>query len=147
MARRAPLAGSDGPSESGPRTAWHTATSAFPIHRSPGVRSVRTFARLSLGRPVTGCHNTRSQWRRGRSHRPLPSCRARPRGAIYRGRRLLLGYGTFLNLAPFEFGQVGGLYLATLFIVWQVINFLAFRALPTMPIVGGGVLAVAGSAI
>jgi hypothetical protein len=63
------------------------------------------------------------------------------------GAGLLLGYGTFLNLAPFEFGKVVGLYLATLFIVWQVINFLAFRALPTMPIVGGGVLAVAGSAI
>src|SRR5256885_1495400 len=32
------------------------------------------------------------------------------------------GYGFFLNLAPIEFGQVVGLYIATLFVVWQVID-------------------------
>jgi hypothetical protein len=63
------------------------------------------------------------------------------------GAGLLFGYGTFLNLAPFEFGQVVGLYLATLFVVWQVTNFLAFRALPTLPIVVGGALVIAGGAI
>jgi small multidrug resistance family-3 protein len=63
------------------------------------------------------------------------------------GAALLLGYGTFVNLAPLEFGQVAGLYIATLFIVWQVINFAAFRALPTVPIVLGGSLIVAGGAI
>ena len=63
------------------------------------------------------------------------------------GAALLLGYGTFLNLAPLEFGQVVGLYLATLFIVWQVINFFAFRALPTVPIMVGGSLVIAGGAI
>lgn len=39
-----------------------------------------------------------------------------------------------------EFGQVVGLYIATLFIVWQAINYIVFRPLPTMPIVLGGVL-------
>lgn len=63
------------------------------------------------------------------------------------GAALLFGYGTFLNLAPLEFGQVVGLYLATLFVVWQVINFLAFRALPTVPILLGGSLVIAGGAI
>jgi hypothetical protein len=63
------------------------------------------------------------------------------------GAALLFGYGTFLNLAPLEFGQVVGLYLATLFVVWQVINFLAFRALPTLPIIVGGALLIAGGAI
>jgi hypothetical protein len=63
------------------------------------------------------------------------------------GAALLLGYGTFLNLAPLEFGQVVGIYIATLFIVWQLINFIAFRTLPTMPIVVGGGLVVAGGAI
>ena len=63
------------------------------------------------------------------------------------GAALLLGYGTFLNLAPLEFGQVVGLYLATLFIVWQVINFLAVRAMPTVPIIVGGSLVIAGGAI
>jgi hypothetical protein len=63
------------------------------------------------------------------------------------GAVLLLGYGSTLNLAPFDFGRVVGLYIATLFVVWQVINFVAFRALPTMPIVIGGSLVIAGGVI
>jgi hypothetical protein len=63
------------------------------------------------------------------------------------GAALLFGYGTFLNLAPLEFGRVVGLYLATLFVVWQVINFVAFKAVPTLPILVGGALVVAGGAI
>jgi hypothetical protein len=63
------------------------------------------------------------------------------------GAALLFGYGSFLNLAPIEFGRVVGLYIATLFVVWQVINFIAFRTLPTMPILAGGVLVIAGGAI
>lgn len=68
-------------------------------------------------------------------------------GLFLVGAALLFGYGTFLNLAPLQFGQVVGLYLATLFVVWQVINFVAFRALPTLPIVLGGLLVIAGGAI
>jgi hypothetical protein len=36
---------------------------------------------------------------------------------------LLFGYGFFLNLAPVEFEKVVGLYIATLFIVWQIISY------------------------
>lgn len=63
------------------------------------------------------------------------------------GAVLLAGYGTFLNLAPLEFGQVVGLYIATLFVMWQLINFLFFRSLPTVPILAGGVLIVTGGLI
>jgi small multidrug resistance family-3 protein len=63
------------------------------------------------------------------------------------GAVLLAGYGTFLNLAPLEFGQVVGLYIATLFVMWQIINFLFFRSLPTIPILTGGLLIVAGGLI
>ena len=63
------------------------------------------------------------------------------------GAALLLGYGSFLNLAPLEFGRVVGLYIATLFVVWQVINFLAFRSLPNLPILVGGTLIIAGGAV
>jgi small multidrug resistance family-3 protein len=38
---------------------------------------------------------------------------------VLTGAALLLGYGVSLNLAPLEFRQVVGLYIATLFIVWQ----------------------------
>jgi drug/metabolite transporter (DMT)-like permease len=60
---------------------------------------------------------------------------------------LLFGYGLFLNLAPLEFGRVVGLYIATLFVVWQVINYFAFRTLPNLPILVGGALIIAGGAI
>ena len=63
------------------------------------------------------------------------------------GAGLLAGYGTFLNLAPLEFGQVVGLYIATLFVMWQVITFIAFRTLPTLPVMLGGALIVSGGLI
>ena len=68
-------------------------------------------------------------------------------GLFLLGAMLLFGYGTFLNLAPLEFGEVVGLYIATLFVIWQTINFAFFRTLPTAPILIGGVLIVAGGAI
>jgi len=71
-----------------------------------------------------------------------------PRVALFiAGAVLLFGYGSFLNLAPLEFGRVVGLYLATLFVIWQLINFIAFRTLPTVPILVGGGLVIAGGAI
>jgi hypothetical protein len=60
---------------------------------------------------------------------------------------LLFGYGLFLNLAPLEFGRVVGLYIATLFVVWQVINYLAFRTLPNLPILVGGAFILTGGTI
>ena len=68
-------------------------------------------------------------------------------GLFLGGAALLFGYGTFLNLAPVEFGRVVGLYIATLFVVWQLINFIAFRTLPTLPIAVGGALIIAGGAV
>jgi len=56
----------------------------------------------------------------------------------------LLGYGTSLNLAPVEFRHVVGLYIATLFVIWQLINFIFFRTLPNLPIFVGGTLIVIG---
>src|ERR1019366_2097733 len=63
------------------------------------------------------------------------------------GAALLFGYGLMLNLAPLEFGRVVGIYVATLFIVWQAVNFIAFQSLPSLPILVGGTLIVAGGAI
>lgn len=68
-------------------------------------------------------------------------------GLFLAGGALLLGYGLLLNLAPLDFGRVVGLYIAMLFVVWQVINFVAFRALPTMPTLVGGALVIAGGVI
>jgi hypothetical protein len=63
------------------------------------------------------------------------------------GAALLFGYGLTLNLAPLEFGRVVGLYIATLFVVWQIVNFISFRSLPTLPILVGGVMIVAGGLV
>jgi len=63
------------------------------------------------------------------------------------GAVLLFGYVFSLNLAPLEFRQVVGLYIATLFVIWQVINFAFFQTLPNLPILVGGTLIVAGGLI
>jgi len=63
------------------------------------------------------------------------------------GGALVFGYGTFLNLAPLEFREVVGLYIATLFIMWQVINFVFFRTLPNLPVLIGGAMIVMGGVI
>lgn len=68
-------------------------------------------------------------------------------GLFFIGAILLFGYGSFLNLAPVQFGRVVGLYIATLFVIWQIINFVAFRSAPTVPILVGGAFVVAGGAI
>ena len=63
------------------------------------------------------------------------------------GAILLFGYGFALNTAPLEFHKVVGIYIATLFIVWQIISFLVFRSVPTVPVLIGGSLIVAGGLI
>ena len=68
-------------------------------------------------------------------------------GLFLGGAMLLLSYGTFLNLAPLDFGRVIGLYLATLFVIWQGISFVFFHTLPSLPTYVGGSLVVAGGLI
>jgi len=63
------------------------------------------------------------------------------------GMLLLFGYGLFLNLAPVEFGKVVGLYIATLFIVWQIITYITFKSVPSLPVIIGGTLVVAGGLV
>ena len=71
-----------------------------------------------------------------------------PRSGLFlAGALLLFGYGVSLNLAPIEFNRVVGLYIATLFIMWQVVNLIMFRSPPGMPILLGGALIVAGGLI
>ncbi len=68
-------------------------------------------------------------------------------GTMMAGAVLLFGYGLAVNLAPLEFGQVVGLYIATLFVVWQVINLIVFRTFPNVAIAVGGTLIIAGGLI
>lgn len=63
------------------------------------------------------------------------------------GAVLVFGYALTLNLAPIEFHKVVGIYIATLFVIWQVISFIAFRSRPDLPILIGGGLIVTGGLI
>lgn len=56
-------------------------------------------------------------------------------------------YGTSLNLAPVDFAQVTGIYIAMLFVMFQIANYLFFKTLPSVPVVVGGVLIVAGGLV
>ncbi len=68
-------------------------------------------------------------------------------GLFLLGALALTLYGTSLNLAPVEFAQVTGIYIATLFVVFQIVNYLFFHALPTRSVFTGGSLIVAGGLI
>jgi drug/metabolite transporter (DMT)-like permease len=60
---------------------------------------------------------------------------------------LLTMYGMFLNLAPVDFATVTGVYLASLFITFQIVNYLFFRQTPGPGVLVGGTFIVAGAAI
>jgi hypothetical protein len=70
------------------------------------------------------------------------------RGGLFAaGALLLFGYGVSLNLAPIEFNRVVGLYIATLFVVWQFVNLTVLRTFPELPVLAGGSLIIAGGLI
>jgi len=77
-------------------------------------------------------------------HNPSPIMRT---GLFVIGGLLLTLYGTSLNLAPVEFAAVTGMYIATLFVVFQITNYAFFRTLPTPAVVVGGTLIVTGGLI
>src|SRR3984885_541062 len=71
-----------------------------------------------------------------------------PRSGLFlAGAVLLFGYGVSLNLAPIEFNRVVGLYIATLFVMWQIVNLIVFRSPPGMPVLLGGILIIVGGLI
>jgi drug/metabolite transporter (DMT)-like permease len=68
--------------------------------------------------------------------------------ALFAGATALLGmYGALLNLAPVEFAEATGIYLASLFVAFQAVNFIFFRTNPTPSVLLGGAFIVTGAAI
>jgi hypothetical protein len=68
--------------------------------------------------------------------------------ALLAGATALLGlYGAFLNLAPVEFAEATGIYIASLFVAFQCVNFAFFRQVPTTGVLVGGAFIIAGAAI
>ena len=60
---------------------------------------------------------------------------------------LLAMYGAFLNLAPVEFAEATGIYLASLFLAFQAVNYFFFKHIPSLGVLLGGTLIIAGAAI
>src|SRR6516162_3923052 len=60
---------------------------------------------------------------------------------------LLALYGTSLNLAPVEFAEATGIYIASLFVAFQVVNYVFFHQRPSPAVLVGGALIVAGAVV
>ncbi|OYV50117.1 MAG: hypothetical protein B7Z77_06455 [Acidocella sp. 20-58-15] len=60
------------------------------------------------------------------------------------GTAVLFAYGITVNLPPWDFGRLLGVYVALFFVVAQVINLLAFGMKPGLPIYAGGALIISG---
>ena len=68
-------------------------------------------------------------------------------GLFLLGGTLLTLYGTSLNLAPVDFAAVTGLYVAMVFVMFQIVNYSMFRIAPSAGVLVGGSLIVAGGLI
>ena len=60
------------------------------------------------------------------------------------GAAVLTAYGTLVNLPGWDFGRVLGAYVAVFFVTAQLVNAVAFARPPTLPVLSGGVLIIAG---
>jgi len=66
---------------------------------------------------------------------------------LFAGGAILFGYGCVVNAPPWQFGRVIGVYVVFFFLVAQAIAWLGFHEKPTMPLVVGGGLIVAGGLV
>ncbi|HUL06972.1 MAG TPA: hypothetical protein VLV76_11610 [Candidatus Acidoferrum sp.] len=60
------------------------------------------------------------------------------------GGGVLFAYGVTVNLPPWDFGRLLGVYVTLFFVVAQLINWLGFGLKPTPAILVGGALIIAG---
>lgn len=66
---------------------------------------------------------------------------------ICAGVAILAGYGLFVNLPPWDFGKLLGVYVALFFLVAQIVAKVRFGQTPTAPIYVGGALIVGGGLV
>jgi hypothetical protein len=68
-------------------------------------------------------------------------------GLFVLGAALLTSYGTTLNLAPVDFGTITGIYVAMVFVTFQISNYIFFKAVPHTATLVGGAFILAGGTI
>ncbi|MFT2093850.1 hypothetical protein ACMS1Z_04055 [Acidiphilium multivorum] len=60
---------------------------------------------------------------------------------------VLAAYGLVVNLGPWDFGRVLGVYVVLFFLAAQLVNWLGFGLRPSPPILLGGALICAGGLV
>src|SRR5580700_11005193 len=60
---------------------------------------------------------------------------------------VLFAYGYTVNSPPWDFGKLLGLYVVFFFLTAQAISWLAFKQIPTMPVLVGGLFILTGGII
>ena len=68
-------------------------------------------------------------------------------GFLATGAVVLFAYGVTVNLPPWDFGRLLGVYVALFYLVAQVINWLAFGIAPGPRILLGGLLIIGGAMV
>lgn len=59
----------------------------------------------------------------------------------------LAAYGLVVNLPRWEFGKLLGVYVVLFFLLAQLVAWVKFGQIPTLPVIAGGVLITAGGLI
>jgi drug/metabolite transporter (DMT)-like permease len=67
--------------------------------------------------------------------------------AFLAGAASLATYGFVVNLPQWDFGKLLGIYVVFFFLVAQLIAWLRFHQPPTVPVLAGGFLIVAGGVV
>jgi drug/metabolite transporter superfamily protein YnfA len=60
---------------------------------------------------------------------------------------ILFGYGWTVNRPPWDFGKLLGLYVVFFFVIAQVISWAAFKQAPSLHVLVGGALIIAGGVV
>jgi len=60
---------------------------------------------------------------------------------------VLFAYGWVVNAPPWDFGKLLGIYVVFFFVVAQLISFFAFGQKPSVTLLLGGLLIVAGGLV
>lgn len=60
---------------------------------------------------------------------------------------VLFAYGWTVNAPPWDFGKLLGIYVVFFFLVAQFISWLVFKQTPSLTVVMGGLLIVAGGVV
>jgi len=60
---------------------------------------------------------------------------------------VLFAYGWVVNAPPWDFGKLLGIYVVFFFVVAQLISFFAFGQRPSLTLLLGGLLIVAGGLV